>query len=60
MDGIDQVASRRTYSVRWQRAGVEEILECRSLTAERVVSRLRNALREHPAIVIHKVEPEHA
>lgn len=50
----------RTYTIRWRRVPApNDHLECHHLTAERLVSRLRNALRQS-AVVIDAVEPESA
>jgi hypothetical protein len=51
------MSGRRTYDIRWKRATEEEIHTCHGLTAERLVSRLRNALRENQILIL-AVEPE--
>lgn len=53
-----EVSERRTYTVRWRRLPLpDDRHECHHLTAERLVSRLRNALRES-VVVIDAVEPD--
>lgn len=51
--------TRRTYVVRWRRlTQPDELLECRGLTAERLVSRLRGSIRNSGPVIIDGVEIE--